>query len=146
MRMKVKNQQAGHASARGAAVFCVAISAFQVALALGVPAGSLAWGGSTAVLSPSMRAASAGAAVYLLLAGAAMLVRSGDLGRGLPQAPFRLFNGFLAIQLSLNTVANLASQSAAERYGMCAASALGSILCIGAFVPFWSATKRDASM
>ncbi len=145
MRTKVKNQRAGRAAARGAAVFCAAFAAFQIALALGAPAGKMAWGGSTAVLSPGMRAASAGAGVYLLLAASAMLVRSGDLGRGLPQAPFRWFNGFLAIQLALNIAANLASQSAAERYGMGAATALGFILCVCALDPFRSSTIRDAS-
>ncbi len=91
-------------------------------------------GGSTAVLSTGMRVASAIAAVYLALAGAAMLVRSGDWGRDLPQAPFRWFNVFLAIQLVLNTAANMASHNAAERYGMGAASALGFLLCVCALL------------
>ena len=119
----------GQLAARGTAAFCIAFAAFQVALAAGAPWGEVTWGGSTAVLSTGMRAASAGAAVYLALAAAAMLVRSGDWGRGMPQGPFRWFNGFLALQLALNTAANLASPNAAERYGMGAASALGFLLC-----------------
>jgi hypothetical protein len=57
---------------------------------------------------------SAAATVYLALAGAAMLVRSGDWGRDLPQAPFRWFNVSLAIQLALNTATNMTSHNAAE--------------------------------
>ena len=124
----------GQFGARGASAFCIAFATFQIALAAGAPWGEMTWGGSAAVLPASMRAASAGAAVYLALAGAAMLVRSGDWGRGLPQAPFRWFNGFLAAQLAVNTAANLASRSAAERYGMGAASGLGFLLCVCALL------------
>ena len=120
----------GQLGARGAAAFCIALGLFQIALAVGAPWGEMTWGGSTAVLSTGMRAASAGAAVYLALAGSAMLVRSGDWGRSSPQAPFRWFNAFLAVQLALNTAADLASHSVAERYGMGAASALGLLLCV----------------
>jgi hypothetical protein len=117
-------------AARGVAVYCLAFAAFQIVLALGAPFGQMTWGGSAAVLPPALRAASAAAAVYLVLAAAAMLVRSRDWGRGLPQAPFRWFNLFLAVQLALNTAGNLASRNAAERYGMGAASALGFLLCV----------------
>ena len=116
--------------ARGAAAFCAGFAAFQVALALGAPYGQIAWGGSSAVLPGNLRAASAGAAVYLLLAGAAMLVRSGDWGRRLPQKLFWGFNAFLALQLALNTLANLAAKTGAERFGMGAASAVGAVLCL----------------
>lgn len=123
----------GRAAARGAALFCLAFAAFQVALALGAPYGKVAWGGaSPPVLPDNLRAASAGAVVYLLLAAAAMLVRAGDLGARLPQRPFWWVNLVLAIQLALNTLANLAAQSDAERYGMGAASAVGCLLCLGA--------------
>ena len=40
------------------------------------------------------------------------------------------FNAFLALQLALNTAANLAAKSSAERYGMGAASAVGCFLCL----------------
>ncbi|WP_293901022.1 hypothetical protein [Phenylobacterium sp.] len=124
----------GRACARGAAGFCVAFAAFQVALALGAPYGDIAWGGSSPVLPPTLRYASAGAAAYLLLAAAALEVRAGDWGRRLPPLPFRLFTGFLALQLALNTAGNLAATTGAERYGMGAASALGCLLCVGALL------------
>ena len=121
------------AAARGASVFCLAFAAFQVALALGAPFGRIAWGGaSPPVLPTGLRAASAGAAVYLVAAAAAMLVRAGDLGARLPRRPFWWVNLVLALQLALNTLANLAAQSDAERYGMGAASAVGCLLCLGA--------------
>ncbi len=123
-----------HRAARGAAVFCAVFAAFQIALALGAPAGQMTWGGSAETLSPGMRAVSAGAGAYLVLAAATMLVRAGDLGRGLPQAPFRWFNGFLAIQLALKTAANLASGNAVERYAMGGASTLGFLLRVRALV------------
>jgi hypothetical protein len=129
-----KSHGYGRWSARGAAGFCVAFAAFQIALVLGAPLGKMTWGGQTAILPAGMRLASAGAAAYLILAAAAMLVRSGDWGRGLPQAPFRWFNGFLALQLALNTAANLASADPAERYGMGAASALGFALALVAAI------------
>jgi len=106
---------------------------FQAALVLGAPLGAMTWGGSQPVLSAPMRAASAAAAAYLLLASAAMLVRSGDWGRRLPRAPFRWFSALLAAQLALNTLGDLASRNAAERFGMGAASALGCLLCLAAF-------------
>ena len=118
--------------ARGAAAFCAAFAAFQVALALGAPYRQIAWGGSSAVLPGNLRAASAGAALYLLVAGAAMLVRSGDWGRRLPQKLFWGVNAFLALQLALNTLANLAAKEDAERFGMGAASAVGALLCLAA--------------
>jgi hypothetical protein len=95
----------------------------------------MAWGGADAVLPASLRPASAGAALYLLLAAAAMLVRAGDLGRRLPQAPVFWFNLLLTVQLALNTAGNLAAKSDAERFGMGAASALGCGLCLLAALP-----------
>jgi hypothetical protein len=127
-----------HWAARGAAVFCVGFAVFQVALALGAPYGQIAWGGSSAVLPTALRWTSAGAALYLLGAAAIMEVRAGDWGRGLPALPalpFLIFNILLAVQLLLNTLANLATQTAGERFGMGTASALGFALCLLALKP-----------
>jgi hypothetical protein len=122
-------------AARGAAAFCVAFAVFQAALALGAPFGQIAWGGSTAVLPAALRWTSLGAAVYLLVAAAIMEVRAGDWGRELPRLPFLIFNIFLAAQLALNTLANLATQTTGERYGMGAASAVGCVLSLWALKP-----------
>ncbi len=127
--------------ARAAAAFCFAFAAFQAALALGAPYGRIVWGGSTAVLGPGLRAASAGACVYLLAAGAMMLGRAGDWGRTWPRWSFLAVNVLLTAQLALNTAANLAAKTGAERYGMGAASLLGCLLCAGALVP--AAAQRN---
>jgi hypothetical protein len=125
----------GQWAARGAAAFCAIFAVFQAGLALGAPYGRMAWGGSSPVLPENLRAASAGAAVYLLLAAALMLVRAGDWGRGWPRLPVFAFNVFLALQLALNTAANLVAQTGAERFGMGAASAVGCLLCVAALAP-----------
>lgn len=126
--------QTGRWSARAAALFCLGFAIFQIALALGAPFGDIAWGGSSPVLTGSMRAASAGAALYLLVAAALMLVRAGNIGRGWPRWPVFVFNIVLAAQLALNTAANLAAKSEAEQFGMGAVSALGCLLCLGALL------------
>jgi len=118
----------GRWAARGAALFCLAFAGFQVALALGAPYGDMAWGGSSPVLSAPMRWASVAAAVYLLGAAALMEVRAGDWGRTWPRWPVFAFNAFLALQLALNTAANLAAATDAERYGMGMASVVGCVL------------------
>ncbi len=122
-------------SARGGAIFCLAFAIFQLALALGAPFGQIAWGGSSPVLTDSLRWTSGGACVYLLVAAVIMEVRAEDIGRGLPRLPFLIFNILLAAQLLLNTLANLATRTAGERYGMGAASALGCMLCLIALKP-----------
>lgn len=114
-------------------MFCLGFAGFQVALALGAPFGEMAWGGaSPAVLPDTLKVASAGAAVYLALAALVMLVRAGDLGARLPRRPFWWLNLLLAVQLGFNTLANLAAQGDAERYGMGAASAVGCLMCLTA--------------
>ena len=95
----------------------------------------MVWGGSSQVLPAGLRWASAGAATYLLAAAALMLVRGGDWRTRLPSWLFLAFNIFLAVQLALNTLANLSAKSGAERYVMGAASALGCLLCVGALLP-----------
>jgi len=83
-------------------------------------------------LPSKLRIASGVAAGYLLLAAAAMLVRSGDLGRNLPRRPFWWINVVLAAQLALNTIGNLASSHPGERIVMGAASALGCLFGVAA--------------
>jgi hypothetical protein len=90
----------------------------------------MAWGGTTPVLPDRLRAASGASAIYLLLAAAVMLVRSGDWGRRLPQAPFVWMAWILAAQMALNTAANLVSHSRLERFGMGSATALLCLLCV----------------
>lgn len=111
-----------------------AFAGFQVALALGAPWGRMTWGGASDVLPPALRLASAGAAVVLLASAATMLVRSGDLGRRLPQRLFWWINLLLVVQLALNTAGNLASSQPGERMIMSAASATICLLCLAALL------------
>ena len=120
----------GRLSARAASVFFGCFAVFQVGLALGAPLGEMAWGGgSSAVLSQSLRISSGIAAFYLAGAAAVMLVRSEDIGRTLPPVPFRWINGLLMVQMALNTAGNLASSTPMERFGMGSASLVGFGLC-----------------
>jgi hypothetical protein len=121
--------------ARAAALLLAGFAVFQTLLALGASFARFTWGGSTAVLSAPMRAASAGAGLLLFAFVGVMLVRSGDLGRRLPPRAFWWLNLLVAVQLSLNTVANMMSREAGERVIMGTASALGCLFCIGALVP-----------
>ena len=121
-------------AARLAAIFFLAFSVFQLSLGLGAPFGAFAWGGSTEVLPATLRWSSAAACVVLMLASGVMLVRAGDVGRTLPTAPFWWVNALLAVQLALNTLANLASRSPAERMVMTPATTVGLFLCIAALL------------
>ena len=118
--------------ARLAAGFFVGFAGFQLALALGAPLGAMAWSGSSTVLPPALRWSSAAAGAVLVAASAVMLIRSGDLGRWLPQRLFWWINAVLVVQLALNTLANLVSASPPERMVMAPASAIGCVLCIWA--------------
>ena len=120
----------GRLSARAASVFFRCFAVFQIGLALGAPFGEMTWGGgSSAVLSASLRIASGIAALYLAGAAAVMLVRSADIGRTLAPVPFRWINGLLMVQMALNTVGNLASSIPMERFGMGSASLIGFSFC-----------------
>ena len=113
-------------------MFCLVFAGLQVAVALGAPYGNMTWGGAAKVLPSTLRLASAGAAVYLVVAAAAMLVRAGDWGRSFPPALFRGVAMVLALQMLLNTAGNLMSKSDGERVIMGAASLVGFLLCAAA--------------
>lgn len=123
------------ASARAAALFCLAFAVFQAALALGAPFGEMVWGGSTRVLPPELRQASAWACVYLVVAAVMMLGRARHWNRGWLRWVFLVANVLVAVQLGLNTIANLLSATPAERYGMGLASLIGCVLAVAALAP-----------
>jgi hypothetical protein len=125
-------QTIGRWGARCGAAIAAGFAAFQLLLAGGGPYGDIAWGGSSPVLPPGLRAASAGAALYLLIAAAALLARAGDIGRSVPRRLVSIFVAVLAVQFALNTAANLAARSAAEKFGMGAASAVACACCVAA--------------
>jgi hypothetical protein len=112
-----------------AAIGFTAAAAFQVALALGAPLGSAAWGGRQRVLHEGLRLASAGAAVLLVASGAIVVGRAGLWGGRIPSV-FRIGIWVVIGQMFLNTLTNVASPSPWERYLMSLLSGTLAVLCI----------------
>jgi hypothetical protein len=90
----------------------------QVLLAAGFPLGQCAWRGQYRVLPPALRRASLAAAGVPGLAAWVVLARAGLVAPGAAPAivpvATRVFAGFFG----LNTVGNIASRSAPERWVM----------------------------
>lgn len=120
-------------AAVGAATILVVVAAMQLALALGAPWGAHAYGGRVAGpgdrLPGPYRVASLVAVGLLLGAAWIVLARAGVVGDGLEDATFvRWGTWVVAAFLALNTLGNLASTSAIERWVLGTATALGSVL------------------
>lgn len=93
------------------------IAAFQLALALGVPWGRAAYGGTSATLEPGLRVASGVATVVWLLAAAVVLGRAGYWGSARWSASFPWGTWVVAGLLTLGALVNFASSSPWERFG-----------------------------
>ena len=124
-----------YGAAIGAAVLLVGVAVFQVVLALGVPWGAISYGGRVAteggVLPLRYRIMSAVAALILVLAAWVVLARAdvspaGPLGEGMLKWATWVICGYLV----LNTVMNIASRSAAERWVMGSVTAVAAVLCL----------------
>jgi hypothetical protein len=91
------------------------IAIFQVLLAIGLPFGRAAWGGTHRVLPPRLRIASVFSSLLLGLAAWIVLART-DVVR-IPWQPSAVRAGtwFVFSFLTLNTVGNFASKSRIER-------------------------------
>lgn len=93
-----------------------ALSAFQLALALGAPWGEAAWGGRHAELPTGLRAASAVSAVVWSGAAAVALRQGGrDTWAPVPDRWLRRTTAGLALYSGVGVVMNLASRSELER-------------------------------
>jgi hypothetical protein len=125
---------ADSATARGVALVTAIglaiIAAFQVALALGVPWGRAAYGGSSETLPPELRVASAVAAVVWLLAAAVVLGRGGYWGSPRRSTAFRWGTWLVAGLLGLGALVNFASSSPWERLGWGPLALLLAIGCV----------------
>jgi hypothetical protein len=101
-----------------AAGLVAAVAVFQIALALGLPAGHAAWGGSYAGTLPGrLRIASAIAGLVLYPAIAVyVLTTSGLIEASWVPARGRLGMWVLTALFALGTIANLASRSPRERW------------------------------
>ena len=122
--------QAGQLAACLAVLGFMALGVFQLALALGAPLGHAAWGGGSAELTSTQRAASAVSGVFYAAAAAVVLARVGLTTR--PRRRWLLTWGpwILAALFALSVVANLASQSRWETYLLGPSAVVLSALCV----------------
>jgi hypothetical protein len=108
----------------------LAVSCFQVALALGAPFGSAAFGGAHAGRLPAeLRLASALSAGFWLLAAIHALSRGGFTSR-FPRAGNRTFSWVLLGVTAVEALLNAASSSPWERFGWAPATLALAALCL----------------
>src|ERR1700690_535911 len=91
------------------------IAIFQILLAIALPFGSAAWGGTYRVLPPRLRIASVLSALLLGLAAWIVLARTGVVTIPWQSSAVRAGTWVVFFLLTLNTVANFASKSRIER-------------------------------
>jgi hypothetical protein len=98
-----------------AAIGCLGIAAFQVALAAGAPLGRAAWGGAHERLPRNLRVASAVAAAVWVVAALIVLAGAGFETSPIPVSVADWATWALAGLLLLGAVMNLVSRSRLER-------------------------------
>lgn len=113
-----------------AAVILAAVALLQVTLAAGAPMGHLAWGGQSSVLPPKLRLASAVSALVLVAFAWVILIHGQVIERAVPYEWTRIAVGIFAGMFALNTLANLASKSPAEKMVMSPATAILAVCCL----------------
>ena len=106
------------------------IAAFQLALAIGMPWGRAAYGGTSATLAPELRVASGVATVVWLLAASVVLGRAGYWGSARWSGSFHPATWVVAVLLALGAAVNFASSSPWERFGWGPLALLLAILCV----------------
>jgi hypothetical protein len=119
-------------AAVAAAILMVAIAAFQVALAAGLPLGEATMGGRAVtidgVLQPRYRAIALGSAVVLVLTAWIVLGRAGVVP-GLLDCEALVWAGWVVAGfLVLNTVTNLSGRHPLERWGMASITLVAALL------------------
>jgi hypothetical protein len=100
---------------------------FQFLLALALPFGRAAWGGTHRVLPPRLRFFSALSVLPLGMAAWIVLARTGVVGSPWQPATVRAATWIAFCVLALNTIANLASRSRVERLIMTPAAFVCSV-------------------
>jgi hypothetical protein len=114
-----------------AAVGFLVIAVFQVALALGAPFGSAAWGGAyDGQLPTGLRIASGVAAGVWLLAALIVLGRAGFHVVPLPYVILRWGTWVFVGLLFVGALMNLASSSGWERYGWGPVALILGVMCL----------------
>lgn len=110
---------------------CLAL--FQVALALGAPAGTVVFGGRVAEadgrLPSKWRAVSALAAVILIGFAWVVLARAGVVATSIDQRYLSVATWAIVAYMAINSAANFASKNAIERYLMGGVSLVLVVLC-----------------
>jgi hypothetical protein len=106
------------------------IAAFQLALAIGMPWGRAAYGGTSATLVPELRVASGVATVVWLLAALVVLGRAGYWGSARWSGFLPWATWVVAVLLLLGALVNFASSSPWERFGWGPLALLLAILCV----------------
>lgn len=127
-------------SAVGAASILACFAALQFALVLGAPLGAHVYGGRAAgpgePLPGRYRVASLLAIVLLLGAGWLVLARAGVVAAGVVDSSVVHRGAWVVVgYLALNTLANLASTSAIERWALGVATAAAAVMTL---VVAWS--------
>lgn len=116
-----------------AAVLFGALAVFQVALALGAPAGAYVFGGRVATddgrLPGAYRLAAAGAAVILVLFAYIILARGGVVDSSLSEQFLTIASWAIVAYMAINTAMNLAASTTVERYLFGSVSGILVVLC-----------------
>jgi hypothetical protein len=118
-------------AAIAAAIGFLVIAAFQVALALGAPLGSAAWGGAYDEQLPmGLRIASGVAVCVWVLAALILLGRAGFRVVPLPYGVLQWGTWVLVVLLFVGALMNFASSSGWERFGWGPFSLILGVLCL----------------
>ncbi|MEJ5868464.1 hypothetical protein WDV85_12035 [Pseudokineococcus sp. 5B2Z-1] len=124
--------RAARSAAVAAAALLGGVAVVQAGAAAGAPVGAHLYGGRAAhvdgVLPAGHRVASGGAALLLLGLAVLLLVRAGLLRAPLPPAATGRATWLLVVLMAASTVANAASTSAVERWGMGSVTAAVALL------------------
>ena len=119
-------------AAVAAAVLMMAVAAFQVALAAGLPLGNATMGGRAAsvdgVLQPPYRAIALGSAAVLVLAAWTVLGRAGTVPIFISDQALAWGAWVVAGFMALNTLTNLSGRHPLERWGMASITLAAALL------------------
>ena len=110
------------------------MATFQILLALGLPLGHAAFGGTKAVLPAKLRAASAISALLFFAAFYVVLARGGLFGVAGESASVRIAIWAFAALFGLSTLANIASRSRWERFLMAPVALVLTACCVAVAV------------
>jgi hypothetical protein len=113
-----------------AAIGFTAIAVFQVAIAAGAPLGRAAWGGTHVRLPPRLRAASAVAAVFWVLAALVALARARFEASPIPFTVARWVIWILVVVMPIGALMNAASRSPWERFLWAPVALVLAVLCL----------------